>query len=87
MLGQSQVWASGWDSDDVVGTHRETRWMLAKGTEGLLGVRWKLTIGDRELDRKASGVRYKMTKRLVESSPEVVGKIAGSALDGTTART
>ncbi|RWW39461.1 hypothetical protein BHE74_00055207, partial [Ensete ventricosum] len=51
--------------------------MLAKGTEGLLGVRWKLTIGDRELDRKASGVRYKMTKRLVESSPEVVGKIAG----------
>ncbi|RRT76000.1 hypothetical protein B296_00030658 [Ensete ventricosum] len=43
-----------------------TRRKLAEGIGGLSGVHRELVRGDRELARKASGVRRKKTKRLVK---------------------
>ncbi|RWW71286.1 hypothetical protein BHE74_00020981 [Ensete ventricosum] len=78
--------ASGQGLDDVVGTRQETRWKLVKVFGGLLGVRWELAEGNRELARKASRVRQKMTKRLTRSSLEVVRKIAGRVRGKKTER-
>ncbi|RRT73858.1 hypothetical protein B296_00017642 [Ensete ventricosum] len=50
----------------------------SKFSGGLLGVRWEIAEGNRDLARKASRVRQKMTKRLTRSSLEVVRKIAGT---------
>ncbi|RWW54284.1 hypothetical protein BHE74_00039160 [Ensete ventricosum] len=44
---------------------------------GLLGVHRKLAESDQELARKASGVPWKKTKRLIKRSSGVTGKLAG----------
>ncbi|RWW43557.1 hypothetical protein BHE74_00050782 [Ensete ventricosum] len=61
--------------DDTVGTCRETRRKLAEGIGGLSRVCRELTESDRELTRKASGVRWKKTKRLPGRSSNVVEKL------------
>ncbi|RWV94447.1 hypothetical protein GW17_00043012 [Ensete ventricosum] len=61
--------------DDTVGTRRETRRKLAEGIGGLSRVCRELTESDRELTRKASGVRWKKTKRLPGRSSNVVEKL------------
>ncbi|RRT45682.1 hypothetical protein B296_00043778, partial [Ensete ventricosum] len=59
MLGWSQVRVSGQGSDDAMGAHREPTGSLPKVIRKLAG--------------STSGVRRKMTERLVGSSSEDTG--------------
>ncbi|RWV85858.1 hypothetical protein GW17_00052312 [Ensete ventricosum] len=70
MFGQSQVRASSRDSNDIVGTRRETRRKFAEGIINLLGVHREFTKGIGGL----SGVR----RKLAGSSPEACQEFAGS---------
>ncbi|RWW62387.1 hypothetical protein BHE74_00030554, partial [Ensete ventricosum] len=56
---------------------RELTERLAKSLSKVSKACWEFAEGDRELDRKASGVHRKKTKRLVRRSSEVVTKLAG----------
>ncbi|RRT66606.1 hypothetical protein B296_00009512, partial [Ensete ventricosum] len=55
-----------------------TRQKLAESIGSLSAVLRKLAGGDRELARKASGVKRKKTKRLVGRLSRVIEKLFGS---------
>ncbi|RRT84591.1 hypothetical protein B296_00008462 [Ensete ventricosum] len=85
MLGQIHVRALDRDSNNAVGTCRETRRKLVRSSlkrseacwefvGSLPGVRWELAEGDRELARMAFGVHWKNTKRLAGRLSRVAEK-------------